>query len=461
MVFHCFLFLSRMANSTLTTLAVINATLADDNSTMSNVTTSRPIPRTPPPVGYYGDIRIQLWKILPPMIMTWGITGNILSIIILFRLARKASITSTTIYLVTLAISDTVILLCGPLRNWIKFTWEKDVRYYSDSSCKAQLYFTYLSIHFSSWLLVAITMERVASVVFPHKVRVGCTPRNATVVIFVMLFILGGLGLVHPIIQGLESARGSIKCAPTTIEYTKFRDDVYVWMDFFLSFGFPFLFLVIGNAIIIYRLNKSRLQQKKMNVSRGDGKKSGRDMRSLSILLVALSAIFLLTMTPVNVFAIVYPYKFEALLKIKDPYEQWYAYHFLLYQHAIVNIVGYTNASFNFIMYVLTGTKFRREFLDMLKIMPLWRRIRPKGNRSSASDTKQTSVSASDMSSKQSHSTVTSNTTKSNDVQNNKAAGNANPLVEDTEMTGKEVTDSNCDTDDKIEEQKSEEMTQM
>ena len=369
-----------MENFTVTSLAFISENLVDINSELSNITTSRPIPVTPPPVGYFGNIRMQLWRILPPIIMTWGITGNILLIITSFRLSRKSFITSTTIYLVTLAISDTVVLLCGPLRNWIRFTWEKDVRYYSDSSCKAQLYFTYLSIHFSSWLLVAITMERVTSVVFPHKVRVACTPRHATVVIFVILFILGGLNLIHPIIQGLESARDGIKCAPTTNEYLEFRDEVYVWMDFFISFGLPFLFLVIGNAIIIYRLNKSRLQQKKMNVPRADGKKSGRDMRSLSILLVALSAIFFLTMTPVNVFAIVYPYKFEELLKIEDPYEQWYSYQYLLFQHAIVNIVGYTNASFNFIMYVLTGTKFRREFLDMLMIMNLWRRLKSRGN---------------------------------------------------------------------------------
>ena len=392
-----------MDNITVSTLAWLNNTLADDNITVSNVTTSRPLPRTPPPVGYYGDIRIMLWKILPPIIMTWGITGNILSIIILFRLARRSSITSTTLYLTALALSDIMILLCGPLRNWINQIWEKDVRYYSEASCKSQLFFTYFSIHLSSWLLVAITMERVISVVFPHKVRTRCTPRIATIIIVVILIVIGGFSLIHPIIQGLVTSRSGTQCTPRTEEYTEFRDNIYVWMDFCLSLGAPFLFLLIGNIIIIIQLTQSKRTQSRMNASRGEGKRSGRDTRSLSILLISLSAIFLLTMTPVNVFAIAYRYKFEEIKKIKDPYKQWYDFQYLLYQQAIVNLVGYTNASFNFILYVLTGSKFRKELVDMFRCK-LPKALRTTSNTPTSSTvTKQSSLTTSNTFSQKVH----------------------------------------------------------
>ena len=306
----------------------------------------------PPPIGYYGDTRVTMWRVIPPIIITFGTVGNILTVIVMIRQKLKR-LSSTAMYLMALAVSDTLVLFSGPLRNWIKNISDTDVRYLTDSGCKAQLYITYVSIHLSSWLLVAVTMERVFSVVIPHKVKIFCTPKNAGIVIGVMTGLILAIDMVIPIINGLKSSATRHICTPTTVEYLKFRDDVYEWIDFLIAFLFPFIILLAGNILIIIKLVKSQRK------SGGGGKE--KSTKSLSILLVTLCVIFFVTMSPVSILQIYFPKRMTEIRAMKDPYAQWDAYQYLLFQHTTVNIIGYTNASINFLLYVFSGPKFRRE----------------------------------------------------------------------------------------------------
>ncbi|XP_045160175.2 cysteinyl leukotriene receptor 1-like [Mercenaria mercenaria] len=342
------------------------------NTTASilNETTSRgptPLPATPPPLGYYGETREMLWKVISPIIMVWGTVGNILIFIVLLR--QKNKISSTALYLMALAVSDTIVLYTGPLRQWMKQTWNYDIRWQTDAGCKFQVYLTYASLHCSSWLLVAVTLERAVSVVFPHKVRIVSTKRTAMIAIFAIFMFTYGLNIFHLVIMGLKGYRTLQPCAPKTKEYLEFRDDIYVWIDFCVAFAAPFILLLIGNISIIVYLQKSRAKQKTMAAARGQtGASSARDTRSVSVLMVALCVIFCLTVTPASLFNAILPYKAEEINELfkTDPYKAWDDYQFLSFQHAIVNLVSYTNASFNFILYVFSGSKFRKELKAMV-----------------------------------------------------------------------------------------------
>ncbi|XP_045160176.2 C-C chemokine receptor type 5-like [Mercenaria mercenaria] len=334
----------------------------------------------PRPIGYYGEIRELLWKIVPPILILCGTTGNTLTIIVTMRMKK---LSSTAVYLLILAVSDTTILLCGPLRNWISFAWGKDIRRLSDAACKVQLYLTYASLHFSSWLLVAVTMERTISVVFPHKVKVNCTRRNACLIILALFVFTFGVDAVVPATQSLKGYGGK-SCAPTTEAYLNFRDDVWQWIDFCMAFAFPFIFLVIGNTVMIVKLYKSRLKRKQMSGnSRQKDANIGRKESAVYVLMVALCIIFLLTMTPVTVYQIYAPYRrieILALYKI-DKDAGWTDYQFFILQHTIVNLVAYTNAAFNFVLYVFTGTKFRTELIRLFRSSRAQRVFDASGNR--------------------------------------------------------------------------------
>ena len=329
---------------------------------VTNVTTDAPTPPRggPPPIGYYGDTRIMMWKVIPPIIISIGTIGNILTKIVLIRQIKRLS--STAMFLLTLAVSDTVILWCGPFRNWYNEMWEIDIRILSDVSCKLQLYLTYVSIHMSSWLLVAVTMERVLSVVLPHRVKLLCTTTKAGIVIVVITVLVFAVDVIIPVSQALDGYQKNFDCTPTTKKYLDFRDNYFMWIDFCVAFACPFVILLFGNILIIVRLAKSHSNRVKMNATRGQTKgKSPREGRSITLLLVSLCFVFFITMSPVSIYQVWYPYRFEEILAMTDPYAQWDAYQYFLFQHAVVNIVGYTNASTNFLLYVFSGSKFRGE----------------------------------------------------------------------------------------------------
>ncbi|XP_045163219.2 C-C chemokine receptor type 5-like [Mercenaria mercenaria] len=326
-----------------------------------NSTSAQPLP-----IGYYGETREFLWKIVPPILILCGTTGNTLTIIVTMRMKK---LSSTALYLLILAVSDTTILLCGPLKNWLKYAWGKDIRKLSDPSCKVQLYLTYASIHFSSWLLVAVTMERTISVVFPHKVNVNCTRRNACLIILTLFVFTFGVDAVVPATHS-RVGYGGFSCAPTTKAYLNFRNNVWQWIDFCMAFAVPFIFLVLGNTVIIVKLYKSRVKWKQMS---GSGRQKdgnlGRKDSAVYVLMLALCIIFLLTMAPVTVYQICSPYRLIeifALYRI-DRDAGWTEYQLHLLQHTIVNLVAYTNAAFNFVLYVFTGTKFRTELIRLFR----------------------------------------------------------------------------------------------
>ena len=215
------------------------------------------------PVGYYGDTRTLLWRVIPPILITVGTIGNMMTV---FVLLRQKKMTSTAFFLFALALSDTLTLISGLLRGWVLFTWDLDIRLLSNPGCKAQVVLPYCSIHLSSWLIVAVTLERTACVLFPHKVRLGCSPRNAGLIIVLIVLAVFGINIILPVIVDLNRYEGA-KCATSTKGYLDLLNDFHQWIDFTLYFGAPFPLLLIGNVIIVVQLARSRSIRQQMSIS--------------------------------------------------------------------------------------------------------------------------------------------------------------------------------------------------
>lgn len=356
-----------MENTTIDYTSMVSTFFEDFND--SSLTTTSATKQAssgggPPPVGYYGEMRVKLWKYIPAIIIVWGTIGNVLTVLVLIR-QRKMSSTAT--FLLTLALSDIIILYCGPLRNWIKQIWDIDVRLLSEAGCKIQLYLTYSSIQYSSWLLITVTWERVMSVLQPHKVRLFCTTKRAVLTVCILLVFILGFNMVIPIIMKLDGHK-SATCSPGTEAHLKFRDDIYQWMDFTMAFALPFILLLIGNVIIIVQLHRSRRNQRQMSVSNHQNGNTTRDTRSVSVLMICLCVIFFVTMTPVTCYQIYASIKMDEIYDLykTDPIKAWYDYQYLLFVRDVLSLVGYTNAAFNFLLYVFSGAKFRNELIAMV-----------------------------------------------------------------------------------------------
>ncbi|XP_052778115.1 thyrotropin-releasing hormone receptor-like [Mya arenaria] len=108
-----------------------------------------------------------LYRIVPPVLLVMGTFGNILTIIVLTRPASRK--TSTAIYLIAMAFADLMVLYTGLLRWWMIHSFGIDISLLGNVGCRLIWFFVFASPQLSSWLLVAVTCERIISTKWPHK----------------------------------------------------------------------------------------------------------------------------------------------------------------------------------------------------------------------------------------------------------------------------------------------------
>ncbi|KAJ8304499.1 hypothetical protein KUTeg_018082 [Tegillarca granosa] len=295
---------------------------------------------------------LLIWKIVPPLMLTFGTIGNVLSIMVLTKKSNRNN--TSALYLSTLAVSDLVSLYTGLLRQWIIYMFNYDIRNIGFLICKIHLFFVYFSLDFSAWLLVAVTFDRVVKTCFPHVAKTTFTRKTAAISIstvgLVLLFlnchVFYGMGTVATVTNYTTTVN---ECTYLSVKYKKFFQTVWPWLDFAVYSCLPFLLLLTGNLVIIVRLFKSfkATHTAKNKIS------------STSCTLIILNTVFLMSTTPVSIFLIGYPYWSENASSNKM------AALNLIW--SFVNILMYTNNAINFLLYCLSGSKFRKELKQIFQ----------------------------------------------------------------------------------------------
>ena len=102
----------------------------------------------------------NLTLVLAPVFLLVGGVGNSLSAAVMLR--KQFRRMSLGIYLFLLAMADNTTLLSNRLtRDWIRFVTGVNLRAYSEVSCKSLVYIMYSASSISSWLIVAVSVERM------------------------------------------------------------------------------------------------------------------------------------------------------------------------------------------------------------------------------------------------------------------------------------------------------------
>ena len=302
----------------------------------------------------------KIWKVVPPILLILGTLGNVLTIVVLMRGKTRRS--STAIYLTALACSDLLVLYTGLLRQWIKYMYDIDVRHLSVAGCKIHVYLVYSGTQLSSWLLVAVTSERFVGVWCPHKVKMGCTPVTAGGVVGVICFVIGALNVHWLYGKGdleytFQNQTRVAKCASLFDDYNNFLKFHWPWVDLCMFCLLPFTILIIENSAIIIKVIKSHAKARTQIApakSGGEQKKPSSKRSQLTAMLLTINAVFFVCVTPISIYLIGQTYW------IKD-IKTWEQYAHMMLWWAIVNTLMYINHSINFIMYFLSGTRFRQE----------------------------------------------------------------------------------------------------
>ena len=294
------------------------------------------------------------WIILTvtPPIVILGLIGNILAIIV--YASKQFRSTNLAMYLILLAIVDSVILLLnGLINDWIGilFNWY-DVRASSQAACKMLVYTLYASQMFGGWLISALNIERAIAVTFPLKAKTLITRLRTAMAIALLALVILLINLYIPIMY-TTYRRGLRYCAlPDKYIFGAFPS--FHVMDMLLYSALPSIILIICNVVLITHLRRSRRRWKKCSTNRDGTPDVDSGTRRITIMCVVVATTYVVLTLPFTALLL------YVSLKKNESLSNWPISYVVLYE---LNLV---NSAINFLLYSISAPSFRRSLKTTL-----------------------------------------------------------------------------------------------
>ena len=279
----------------------------------------------------------DLWLWMSPVFLILGIGGNLLSIVVLSRPGLRKS--ATSVFLIALAVADSLLLLTGLLKHWLVFLIETDIRDINDSSCKIHVMLTYVAKYMTRWILVCVSIERFIAVLFPTHHKRLFTRTKAIIIVAIMsvFFFLVCLQMYVMFGKDIDGA------CNVRIVYDNYWLSVWQQIDMIISSLLPFIIMTGATVSIAVKL---------FIIKTPDG---SNKVTSLTRSLLAVNLVFLITTMPQGVV-----YAMGRTFYLKPLKTIWIV-------HFTTGMMVYVNSSVNFYLYVLTGRRFRLAFIALFK----------------------------------------------------------------------------------------------
>ncbi|KAG5453039.1 Growth hormone secretagogue receptor type 1 [Clonorchis sinensis] len=190
------------------------------------------------------------------MIFVFGLFGNALTIVVLRTKRLRQS--STTVYLTALAVVDLLYIISSMLVNIFNTTvfFPSNIRNHSSLICPLTSFVHYTLTYLSVWLMVAVTVERAIWVGRPFRAKHICTQRNAIITILSLTIGLIALDshFFFTMTYSISTDRaGEFECTPNY-----FAQSVFPYIDMLLICFLPIIFMTGANVVIGMGLKKMR-----------------------------------------------------------------------------------------------------------------------------------------------------------------------------------------------------------
>ena len=305
----------------------------------------------PPPVPFKDSTLLEtshfIYAIIFPIIFLLGIAGNSLSSL-LFTIT-KLNRTSCGVYFLALAVADTVALF-GGLHHCLTIGYRLAVPH--PIFCRVRNFFFYISMDMSSWMVVAISVDRYLKVKFPIKARMYATRRLAIIVSSVagLVLLLKNVHLATPYIGDFSNDTADY-CDPNPEHpaYVHFFKTIWPWIDLTTYALLPFVIVVVCNGLIIRDQYKRRLKLRKRDL----------DMTLITLLLVSSSSLILCNL-PIALLAIIYPYV-STSFDTNDSYDK------TAFAFDILRLPSYASLALNFYLYYYSSVIFRQQAIHLYR----------------------------------------------------------------------------------------------
>jgi hypothetical protein len=312
----------------------------------------------------YEKIGTKVWSYGMTFIIIFGTIGNVLSgaVVLQKRQRRHAS----SVYMLALAVVDTGLLFIGPFSRSF---WGFDLDVSSRLACKFHRYIIYVLNHCESWTLASIAIERMVAVWWPMKVRTIFTRRVAKIQIAIIGCVFG-LGDLHMFwTQDLMQTEIGSFCQM----FDDLTRKIWDWVDMMLILVTPVLIMITCSGLIMVKIVLSR-------VRRASG--SSPNVSRVTAMLVTVYTVFIICILPITIFLL----HFDTILAT---YGCCYAMYVLV---PALLFLMFSNNAVNFLLYCISGSKFRAELKQMLSCVtakPTTPRaeVKPTGSSETASST--------------------------------------------------------------------------
>ena len=294
-----------------------------------------------------------------------------MSLVVLSR--KRLRRFSTTMYLLFLAGSDLTLLWTSLLRRVLKFVARIDILNYSEFHCRTNEWLAMTSGSFSIWLLVLMTIERAVFTKSPVFAKRRMTRKFAFVLCSIVLaaialinihYIFGkrisyamnytGNGTLNngQVNNTLFDTTPSFRCTYVSPAYANFAAKLWPALGLGMFNLLPLILIFTGNISIFLKL---RQQRRKLQPTSKNPGYLGYDRNTKATkMLFVLCGFFLFTTTPYSIFFTLYFF----IQKDLDDHE----FAGLKLGYSIIMILLWSNFTFNFFLYFVSGSLFKKEW---------------------------------------------------------------------------------------------------
>lgn len=289
-----------------------------------------------------------------PVTVIVGITGNILSLLVLKT--RRFRNKSYSHYLCSLAVFDSLVLLdklIHRIDSLLTITGHHGVfESFGDALCKIQNFVEHVCYLMSSWLVLCMTLERFIAVKFPFKKDTLCRSRNAVTVILIVFASMSYSQIFRLIV--IENVQG-ICGAPDRYGFVYVALHIYLY-QVVLQFMLPAVLILICNLSILRKIRqlKSTLYRQNTCTAASGVRGSPRQLHKTTFMLLLVSFTYLICLFP-NVFL-------SLLIHIAILTNSSMANVLFLKLNDFRRVLEFfseLNYAANFYIYVLSGLQFR------------------------------------------------------------------------------------------------------
>lgn len=312
--------------------------------------------------------------ILVPAFFTGGCVCHVLTLIVFSRRAFRG--TTSSIFFRFLALMDMGAIMTGLPRLFYASVSRYDIWQYK-LTCRVLSWLNNIFIGGSSWTLVALTCERLVSIIWPYKVRQWCSHVTAKLLILGVFLLLSAIYGIYFAVFGdfahFDKQTNTTITYYCTVIYRKENLTPYVYFQDGAIYAYiPFLFLTVSNVVIGTSVSKSRKRVLKMSDisvrvrhSKATVKRQARVHRavtkkdvSLSRTLLVINTAFILLNFPLAVYQLSPNFVSE---KSVGPVGDTMVYLLFFMMHS--------NNSLNFLFYCAMGSRFRKETMAAVSVI--------------------------------------------------------------------------------------------